>query len=192
MQLHVILKILMLRWNRVKKLRSEGGDTLVEVSISLAILSFVLMSSTALTTEAFREGQIASERIEVANVAQEQMEALRSFRDNSSWAVFEGDINPVANGFHMALQTGSATQWVPVAGAMTTSTSGSPLTVPTSTMSIATTTSPALQDCGYDFTLKYSFDVPGGSSTDEATNTIETRLANLKFSYSGVGPAPCP
>src|ERR1039458_6429789 len=86
----VILNILMLKWNLRRILGREHGDTLIEVTIALSILSFVLLGSTALAVTAFRMGQTARERTQVAEVAQEQMEALRSFRDNHTWAEFQG------------------------------------------------------------------------------------------------------
>jgi len=71
-----------------KKQTEERGDTLIEVTFALAILGFVLMSSTVIAMTAFRTGQTARERTQVAAEAQEQMEALRSFRDNHTWDEF--------------------------------------------------------------------------------------------------------
>src|SRR6266702_3861781 len=72
------------------QLKSQRGDTLIEVTFALAILGTVLLGSTAIAAAAFRTGQTARERTQVAEVAQQQMEALRSFRDNHTWAEFEG------------------------------------------------------------------------------------------------------
>lgn len=171
--------------------RAQAGDSLVEVTVSLAILSFVLLSSTVLTATAFRTGETATERLQVADVAQEQLEALRSFRDNSTWGTFETGIDAVGGSFHMQIQTGASTQWVPVAGPLTTTSPGTTLTVPTSTVVLNTTTPGTDRLCGYDFNLTYSFITPGGTIADEATGTIETRLANLKYSPAP-GPARCP
>jgi Tfp pilus assembly protein PilV len=198
-----ILKVLMLRRNKASLENSERGDTLIEVTIALSILSFVLISSTSIATSAFRLGQTAENRTQVADVAQEQMEALRSFRDNNdngsgnqTWATtFEPDINSAngANGFHMQLTSGANPAWVPVAGSLTTSTPGSTLTVPTATMSFTSTTTPIDQACGYSFVLKYSFVPVGGSNSLLETNRIATTLVNLKYSHNPLlGPAPCP
>jgi Tfp pilus assembly protein PilV len=198
-----ILKVLMLRWNKINVCKSEVGDTLIEVTIALSILSFVLISSTAVATSAFRLGQTAENRTQIANVAQEQMEALRSFRDNNdngsgtqTWTnAFEPDINSAdgPNGFHMQLTTGANPAWVPVAGSLTTNTPGTTLMVPTATMSFISRTPAIDQDCGYSFVLKYSFEPLGSGLYSVDSNQITTTLVNLKYSHNpDLGPAPCP
>src|ERR1041384_7189661 len=82
-----IVKILMLG-RRLPIVAGQRGDTLIEVTFALAILGFVLLGSTAIATTAFRTGQTARERTQVSTAAQQQMEALRSFRDNHPWSEF--------------------------------------------------------------------------------------------------------
>jgi prepilin-type N-terminal cleavage/methylation domain-containing protein len=78
---------------------SNRGDTLIEVTVALAILSMVLASSAALATTAFRAGQTARERTQLVEQAQEQLEALHSFRDNHTWPQFQhGDSTCTAGG----------------------------------------------------------------------------------------------
>ncbi len=177
--------------------RREAGDTLIEVTFALAILSAVLLSSTVIAMTAFRTGQTARERTQISQQAQQQMEALRSFRDNHSWTEFRVGASPAYHGidgvlgsncvldvtvpcFHMELKntSGVTWEWVPVAGVMTGS-------VPTSQIGI-TTQSNAASVCGYDFVLHYSFTPLGGNGI--ARNQIATRLVNLQ--YGGVGPCP--
>ena len=62
----------------------QRGDTLIEIIMATAILTFVLISSYAVASRATRLGQEARERSVAANVAQEQIEALRNYRDNST------------------------------------------------------------------------------------------------------------
>jgi type II secretory pathway pseudopilin PulG len=166
--------------------RGERGDTLIEVTFALAILSVVLLSCTALTAAAFRTGQTAKERTEVVEAAQEQLEALRSFRDNHTWGEFRTGQPPNYYGvtsfasFHMELaSTGGGNEWVPKDGVLTTSTPGTVLKVPTSSIVITTATPPIEQQCGFDFVLQYSFAPLGGGTP--ATGQITTRLANLKY-----------
>jgi type II secretory pathway pseudopilin PulG len=85
---HGILKTLMLRLTKALQRLSQRGDTLIEVTFALAILGFVLLGSTSLASDAFRIGQTAGERTSMAEGAQQQLEALRSFRDNNAWATF--------------------------------------------------------------------------------------------------------
>jgi type II secretory pathway pseudopilin PulG len=136
---------------------------LIEVTFSLAILGTVLLGSTAVAALAYRMGQTARERTTVSQQAQEQMEALRSFRDNATnWQDFQqgtgcggggycGIVN-VAKGpchfdgsmrcFHMTETNkgGTPDRWVPASGSVSApgGTGGDPaLTVPTSTIEIA-------------------------------------------------------
>ncbi|HEY6737133.1 MAG TPA: prepilin-type N-terminal cleavage/methylation domain-containing protein [Candidatus Saccharimonadia bacterium] len=66
----------------------QRGDTLIEVTIALAILSMTLMGATRLAVRAFQQGQTARERTALALTAQQQLEHLRNFRDTSSWTEF--------------------------------------------------------------------------------------------------------
>src|SRR5476651_2691380 len=92
----------------MKLLRSQRGDTLIEVTLALAILSVVLLSSTIVTTRAFRLGQTARERTILADQAQSQAEALLSFRDNHTWAEFLNGGNIGVTGFKGVLNGGAS------------------------------------------------------------------------------------
>ena len=63
----------------------QRGETLVEVVMALGILSLVLVSSYALATGTFRLGRGAGERTQAVNYLQEQVEALRTYRNNTAW-----------------------------------------------------------------------------------------------------------
>ena len=182
--------------------RHDRGDTLIEVTIALSILAIVLLSTTAVVTLAFRTGQTARERTVIAEAAQQQMEALRSYRDNTTdWNTFNSRIAPLAtSGFYMKLVTAAGTtQWVPTAGTL----SGSNVAaagmdasswVPTATMKFTSPTPGGPppggeQDCGFDFELSYSFTPVGGGTA--ATNDIKTRLTNLHYSPP-LGVPSCP
>ncbi len=117
---------------------NERGDTLVEVTIALAILALVLSSAFAAANRAFLLGQDAKERSQLVGDAQQQAEALQSFRDSHRWTEFvagngvsglpgirvrntSGDCDGVASGtqlcFHLVRQTVAGTnQWIPVVG----------------------------------------------------------------------------
>lgn len=194
----------------------ERGDTLIEVTFALAILGFVLLGSTAVAAMAFRVGQTARERTTLSEQAQEQMEALRSFRDNAlstagGWATFQngagacggsgycGVVN-VPKGqchfnsalfacFHMAQTGGAANQWVPAADSLVYPAGG--LTVPSSVVEIAIVppANPSSVQCAYDFELHYSFTPIGGGPDDQ--NRIQTRLVNLNYTPAG-GVSVCP
>jgi hypothetical protein len=188
--------------------RNERGDTLIEVVFALAILTFVLLGSTLLTTEAFRLGQTARERTTVSDAAQQQMEALRSFRDNHTWDEFVNGQNcgglggycgvesPQSQGlacqyttpcFHMVnvADAFAAKEWVPAPGDVAAA-------VPTSEIEINTQTPVNAQACGFDFTLHYSFVPLGGSAALPDYNVLQTRLVNLTYTPPPLGAATCP
>jgi len=66
----------------------ERGDTLVEVTIALAILSSVLIGAYVISSRAFIQGETANERSFLSSEAQQQAEALQSFRNSHTWDQF--------------------------------------------------------------------------------------------------------
>jgi len=159
--------------------------------MALAILAVVLLSSTLITTRAFRLGQTARERTILADAAQVQQEALRSFRDNHTWNEFlnGGMIGGVpyrgvltANGpggcvFAPICQHAASTvfgpglqEYVPVAG----STTGP---VPTSYIEIEVTPIPVANPTSVDVVLSYGFQPLGGGPQN--VGHIKTTLTNI-------------
>jgi prepilin-type N-terminal cleavage/methylation domain-containing protein len=64
--------------------RKQSGDTLVEVLISVAIVSVVLASGYAVTTQGLRTTQDANERSQGLELVQQQVELLRVYNGGSS------------------------------------------------------------------------------------------------------------
>lgn len=103
---------------------NQRGDTLVEVTMALAIMALVLTGAFVAANRAYLLGQQAKERSQIVSVAQQQAEALESFRDSHSWYEFRmgnGALNGIrtrtaaSNEFHM-VQTSAGSEWTPVAG----------------------------------------------------------------------------
>jgi len=127
-------------------IRNQRGDTLVEITVALAILGVVLVSAYVLSTRGYQLGQTSKERSELVLAAQAQAEALISYRDNVSWNTFtygdtsypgisvrDGSGNCETNGsaqkkcFHMEKKTINGTVvWVPVMGVLNASDAGMP------------------------------------------------------------------
>jgi prepilin-type N-terminal cleavage/methylation domain-containing protein len=201
-----IVKVVMVANGIRAEKGSERGDTLIEVTIALAILGLVLLSSFVVATTAFRLGQTARERTQLAEEAQNQMEALRSFRDNHTWQQFRTGLScgsptgfcGVDNAMTAACQTtysfagarcfsmrkltvAGVTRWVPQPGGITAS-------LPASVIEISTRTGAGLRNCGYDFELHYRFQPLGGGQP--TANRITTRLVNLKYTVMGAPACP--
>lgn len=168
-------------------LRNQRGDTLVEVTIALAILALVLTGAFTLANKAFNVGQSAKERSQLVGDAQQQAEALESFRDSHTWSEFLAGNGAGLPGINVRAATGGCTapcfhlerkvigaspaQWVPVAGPTTGSQLGGQDMI-SITAAALVGTPPA-----YDFLVSYTVPQRGGGP-DLASN-IRLRLADL-------------
>lgn len=140
---------------------TQAGDTLVEVTIAMAIFGLVLASSFLLGMTAIRVGESAKERSQAAQIAQEQAEALRSFRDETAWGQFVG--NPIliagnATAFNMTADSGS---WLPDNSAQpyTATINGQPSIYK---VAITTTAPVTSSSCEVDFNITVTW--PGAGS----------------------------
>lgn len=172
-------------------LKPERGDTLVEVVFALAILTLVLTGSIGITVKAFQQGQTARERTQLTDEAQQQMEVLRAFRDNHTWAEFlnggtgylgvinaQGGSCVITNScIHLKLANSVLlTEYQPVAG-------GTQGSVPTSYMEIAVEPVAGSPTEIVDFTLSYGFENIGGGKAN--IGHIKTRLTNIRLAPPG-------
>lgn len=74
---------------RYRQIKSEQGDTIVEVLICIAILGFVLAAAYTLTTRNATTAQKSQERARAVGVAETQIERLRSYFDNNPKATLD-------------------------------------------------------------------------------------------------------
>lgn len=171
--------------------RSQSGDTLVEVTIALAILSLILIASVVVATRSFLTGETAKERTVISGEAQSAMEKLRAFRDNREWAYFlygqsptyRGVLNATGGGCHTVGVTdcfhmiptlvGPNQEYVPAGGPVVGS-------IPTSYLEIVA--EPGAPGAGGDpasvtVTIYYGFEGRGGGVN---TGHIKTLLVNVK------------
>lgn len=181
-----------------RRLLGQYGDSLIEVTLALGILSMVLLTAMAVAVRAYNAGQVAQERTSVANEAQAQMEVLRAFRDNHTWEEFlrgrSGQFAGVLNAataspcvptsqvpgdcFHMqAIVLGSRTEFVPVGGKANGY-------VPTSYIEMMVIPGAGSTPKVVDIQISYGFDVRGGGSS--SIGHIKTRLTDPRT--AGVVP----
>jgi prepilin-type N-terminal cleavage/methylation domain-containing protein len=180
----------------VIKLINQRGDTLVEVTMALAILALVLTGAFGLANKAFRIGQDAKERSQMVSDAQQQAEALQNFRDSHTWHDFvlgnastglpgivtrngSGDCDTAAVGlqtcFHMVQQTVSGlTQWVPQVGPGTDTQIGGQGYV---RITVTPDPSPATIQPNYSFQIQYGIPPRGGGVT--LASNLRLYLTNL-------------
>lgn len=172
----------------------QDGFTLVELVLAMAILSFVMTSTYAVSNRAFRTGREAKERVVAANIAQEQAEGLRNFRDNSSWATFTGAVGPVQSAFHM---DSSSHAWIPANGSDAhsyTSTIAGSCVVMIGTFTAPDATGVA-QELDYSVTVAWpnpSESTPAptsclGAGTSAFTTVVYSKLVNIGGIRGGVG-----
>ena len=71
---------------KLKHLRTHKGDTLIEVVLSIAILSVTLTTAYNVANMTFRLGVAAREQTQAANLAQDQAEQLYAYREQAGFA----------------------------------------------------------------------------------------------------------
>ena len=191
-----------LLWPKPLKPKTRrAGDTLIEVTIALAILSMVLIASAVAATNAYRMGQTARERTTISNAAQGQMEALRAFRDAHDWSQFlNGGTSPsaypgvlsaaVGQGckvkspcLHMRPMTGNT--FVPANGTL-----DGP--VPTSYIEMNVTPGPLIAGMPTSVTvvINYGSEAMGGG--EPIKGHIQTTLTNTAYAAPTPIPPPPP
>lgn len=178
--------------------REDRGDTLIEVTMALAILASVLTGAFMAASGAFRLGQTAKERSQLSSVAQRQAEALSNFRDSHTWAEFENgggtgpsrfngiDVRIGANCqpygmdcFHMERrQIGGVWQWVPQQGSLgTTAEPSLPATGSVSIVGTPVTLSGGVR--AYKFTIFSGNTIVGRDSSARNSNKLVLQLVNM-------------
>ncbi|HSX02370.1 MAG TPA: prepilin-type N-terminal cleavage/methylation domain-containing protein [Candidatus Saccharimonadia bacterium] len=170
---------------------NQRGDTLVEVTLALAILAMVLTGAFVTANKAFNLGQDARERSQMVSDAQQQAEALESFRDSHTWSEFVlGNGGPLAKGinvgngiscggvtncFHMVKQAvAGVSQWVPAAGPGTdTQLGGQGYVRIVVSPTPGTLPAPSL----YNFSIQYGVPARGGGP--DLASTIKLELVDI-------------
>ncbi|MBP7017952.1 prepilin-type N-terminal cleavage/methylation domain-containing protein [Candidatus Saccharibacteria bacterium] len=79
------------------RLNNQRGDTLIEVTLAVAILATVLASAYAVTSRAAKSGQAAKERSQAVALVQQQAEIIQSFAI-LDWDEFISDFKPWNSG----------------------------------------------------------------------------------------------
>lgn len=172
-----------------RQVDDQRGDTLVEVTLALAILISVLLGATTIAVRAFNISRTAQERTHIANEAQAQMETLRAFRDNHTWSEFLHGLSGIYAGvlnsasysctvtpgfsgpcFHMgSAVVNSRQEFVPFAGRIAGS-------VPTSFIEIAASPEASGTPQFVDIVIAYGFEREGGGVLNYGH--LKTRLVN--------------
>ena len=157
--------------------RSQRGETLIEITLALAILSMILLATFKLVSSGFALNELAKQRTQVSNLLQEQAEALRNYRDNTvkdttSWNTFSASTTtPAVPAFTMQ-PTGPVGAWAIAGPTYTPSINGLP-TIFTITIVgvVAPPVLPALPDTDHlRFTITATW--PGGNSSDVVTDLV--------------------
>ena len=101
-----------LKWH----LKPQQGDTLIEVLLSIAIISLVLAVSYAISTRALQQGVQAREHTEAMYLLQGQVETLKFREQNSTEAIFKAFEDTANNNFCLdtAANSSADANWGPV------------------------------------------------------------------------------
>ncbi len=70
---------------RLKRGMGQRGDTLLEVTLAIAVLGVLLGGTYAIARRGLRIGEASQERIEALKVLEGQAERLRAYRDSTAW-----------------------------------------------------------------------------------------------------------
>jgi len=73
---------------------SERGDTLVEVLISIAVLSMVLGGAFVVTNSSLQGSRAAQERVNALKIVEGQLEQIKNLAANNSAALFGPAVPP--------------------------------------------------------------------------------------------------
>lgn len=142
----------------------QRGDTLVEVTIALAIMAAVLTSAFLLAEKSIQIGRIAKERTLMVAAAQQQAEALTAYRDRFGWASFvanvRGSLTTICSSSRRCFTIAPANSTVSALSAG----EGSVGTVPTSKLYITTDINSPTAPNPVTFTISYSAEPPGGGA----------------------------
>lgn len=68
--------------------RNQRGDTIVEVLISIAVISMILGGAYVTTNNSLRAERGAQERTDAAKLVESQIEALKNLADSGNTAIF--------------------------------------------------------------------------------------------------------
>lgn len=94
----------------------EKGGLTVEVLVVIAIISFALASLLDLSSFSLDASRLAGQNTQAEALAQEEMEALRNFRDGTNWNTDGlGVLTPLVS-YHLEKTTASPQKWQMVLG----------------------------------------------------------------------------
>lgn len=66
----------------------KNGQSLIELVISLGVILIVLLALAALGIKTLSNADYSKKKVQASKYAQEGMEYVRRYRDNSDWATF--------------------------------------------------------------------------------------------------------
>lgn len=73
---------------------SSKGQTLLEVILAIGVAALVLIGLTRAVTVALRNAQFAKKQALATQYAQEGMEKVRAYRDQTDWTIFTSNCDP--------------------------------------------------------------------------------------------------
>lgn len=100
----------------VKKVKVNKGVSVIEILVVVAILGVALVSISDLVNLSLKSSQLSKQTVLANSLSQEAMEAVRSFRDETSWLDNGLGSLTIGTAYHPEKTVGSPPDWNLVLG----------------------------------------------------------------------------
>lgn len=101
--------------NIIKKFKNQSGQTIIEVTVALALLALAISSAGALATTSARITSEAGRRTQATALAVKELESLRVYRDTSLSPLPTSSDNSGCSSYILTLPNALTSQATPVA-----------------------------------------------------------------------------
>ena len=99
-----------------KKYEFKKGISVVEILIAVFVISVSLSVLLGMTAFSIKNSTSIKETVRANALAQEEMEAVRNFRDGTKWAINGLGVLNLDTIYHLATTTDNPTEWSFVSG----------------------------------------------------------------------------
>ncbi len=95
---------------------NKKGISVIEILVAVAILAIALVSLLELVGFSLRASNLVKQTIQAKNLTQETIEAVRNFRNQTSWDIDGLGVLIMDNAYHLETTSDTPPAWTLVAG----------------------------------------------------------------------------